>query len=141
MTCTCTLHLRRLRLHGLIPARVHPTANKPTAIAHAKRRDKDLANDRWDHVGALARAVVRQTILNPARLDCVHANDVCIQCHSLPGGTPRSGISVEGRELYAPAQSRGAQSHAFSPLNEHPNLVIQHSTDFDLLPSLVRPSM
>jgi hypothetical protein len=44
------------------------------------------------------------------------------------------------RELYALAQSRGMQSHAFSRLNIQ-TWLFGYSTDFDLLPSLVRPSM
>ncbi len=60
---------------------------------------------------------VRETIVNPARLDYVHANDTCIQCHSQ--GQPR-GNPIDGKYYDWPVGFRiGLSLHDFWKLEEH----------------------
>ena len=48
----------------------------------SRRSGTSAASDATGPAARTSRKPVRENIVNPARLDYVHANDTCIQCHS-----------------------------------------------------------
>ena len=116
----------RRTISSVRPARSATAAIRSTTTSRPRRSPNGMSAAR-DATAPAARMSARPTRghhLNPARLDYVHANDTCIQCHSQgrPPGNPIDGKYYDwpvgfhvGLNLSRFLAARGAQARARPP--------------------------